>query len=67
MPPRKKKQQKVCRNCNRVVDGEACVVCGSNNLSDDWAGYLVVIDPKNSEIAKKLGIELPGRFALKVR
>jgi len=67
MPPRKKKQQKVCRNCNRVVDGEACVVCGSSNLSDDWAGYLVVIDPKNSEIAKKLGIELPGRFALKVR
>ena len=67
MALRKKKQQMVCRNCNRVVDGEACVVCGSHNLSDDWAGYLVIIDPKNSEIAKKLGIELPGRFALKVR
>jgi len=67
MASRKKKQQKVCRNCNRVVDGEVCVVCGSNNLSDDWAGYLVIIDPNNSDIAKKLGIELPGRFALKVR
>jgi DNA-directed RNA polymerase subunit E" len=63
----RKKQQTVCRKCHRVVEGESCVVCGSDNLSVDWAGYLVIIDPKNSDIAKKMNIDLPGRFALKVR
>jgi len=63
----RKKQPKVCRQCHRVVDGEACVICGSNNLSEDWAGYLIIIDPERSDIAKKMNIDLPGRYALKVR
>ena len=68
MPPaNKKKQGKVCRDCHRVVDGENCVICGTTNLSDDWSGYLVVIDPRCSEIAKKINIDTAGRYALKVR
>jgi DNA-directed RNA polymerase subunit E" len=68
MPPAgKKKQGKVCRECHRVVDGESCVVCGTTNISDDWAGYLVIIDPEHSDVAKKMNIKLAGRYALKVR
>jgi len=63
----KKKQGNVCRECHRVVEGEACVVCGSGNLSTDWSGYLVIIDPERSEISKKMNIKLPGIYALKVR
>lgn len=63
----RKKQPNVCRDCHRVVDGNACSVCGSTNLTTDWAGYLVIIDPDHSDIAKKMNIRLPGRFALKVR
>lgn len=63
----KKKQGKVCRDCHRVVDGETCVVCGTANVSEDWAGYLVIIDPEHSDVAKKMNIKLPGRYALKVR
>lgn len=63
----KKKQGRVCRDCHRVVDGEACVVCGTANLSEDWAGYLVIIDPERSDVAKKMNIKLQGRYALKVR
>jgi DNA-directed RNA polymerase subunit E" len=63
----KKKQVHVCRECHRVVDGESCVICGTTNLSTDWAGYLVIIDPANSDVAKKMNIKLPGRYALKVR
>ncbi|RXE56651.1 DNA-directed RNA polymerase subunit E'' [Methanoculleus taiwanensis] len=62
-----KKQLRVCRECHRVVDGEACVICGTSNLSEDWAGYLVIIDPEHSEIAKKMKITMAGRYALKVR
>ncbi|HPK81105.1 MAG TPA: transcription elongation factor subunit Spt4 [Methanoculleus sp.] len=63
----RKKVVKVCRECHRVVEGEACVICGTANLSDDWAGYVVIIDPEHSDIAKKMKITLPGRYALKVR
>ena len=62
-----KKQPYVCRGCHRVVDGESCVMCGSSNLTQDWAGYLVIIDPKHSDIAQKMNVDTPGRVALKVR
>jgi len=64
---KKKKVLGVCRNCHRVVEGDSCLVCGSTNLSEDWAGYLVIIDPAHSDIAAKMKIDMPGRFALKVR
>ena len=63
----KKKLVKICRDCHRVVEGESCAVCGSSNLSTDWTGYLDIIDPQRSEIATKMNITLPGRYALKVR
>ena len=63
----KKQLPRVCRECHRVVDGETCVICNTSNLSTDWSGYLVVIDPINSEVAKRININLPGRYALKVR
>jgi DNA-directed RNA polymerase subunit E" len=62
-----KKKIHVCRECHRVVEGESCALCGTTNLSSDWAGYLVIIDPEHSEIAKRMNIKLPGRYALKVR
>lgn len=62
-----KKKINVCRECHRVVEGESCALCGTTNLSSDWAGYLVIIDPEHSEIARKMNIKLPGRYALKVR
>ncbi|MDN7012644.1 DNA-directed RNA polymerase, subunit E'' [Methanoculleus sp. FWC-SCC3] len=63
----RKKVLKVCRECHRVVEGESCVICGTANLSEDWAGYVVIIDPERSEIAKKMNITMAGRYALKVR
>ena len=44
-----------------------CPVCGSTDLSDDWEGAIIVLDPEKSRIAKSLGIEKPGRYAIKVR
>ena len=63
----RKKLVHVCRDCHRVVEGESCAVCGSANLSSDWTGYIVIIDPRHSEEEKKMNISLPGRYALKVR
>ncbi|MFA5614226.1 MAG: transcription elongation factor subunit Spt4 [Methanoculleus sp.] len=63
----RKKVVRVCRECHRVVDGGSCVICGTTNLSEDWAGYVVIIDPERSDIAKKMNITMAGRYALKVR
>jgi DNA-directed RNA polymerase subunit E" len=62
----RKKKENVCRGCHRVADGEVCPICGGST-STDWAGYLVIIDPEHSEIAKRMNIKLAGKYALKVR
>ncbi len=60
---------KACRRCKSLVPREAtrCPVCGSTDLTEDWEGAIIVIDPEKSILAKKLEITRPGRYALKVR
>ena len=63
-------QRLVCRDCHRVLDvddGAQCPVCGSNSLTEDWAGYVVITHPEDSEIATGMEIDEPGQYALKVR
>ncbi len=36
-------------------------------LSADWQGLTILLDPARSEVARTLGIEVPGNYALKVR
>ena len=59
----------VCRECHRVVepDTETCPSCGSSSLSEDWAGYVIIAHPERSEIAQKMEVTEPGKYALKVR
>lgn len=59
---------KACRDCHLISeDVEKCPACQGGNLSKDWLGYVVVIDPKSSVIAEKMQIDAPGKYALKVR
>jgi DNA-directed RNA polymerase subunit E" len=59
--------EQACRECHRIIEGQACPICGGATISKDWSGYVVIIDPKGSIIAQKLEITLPGKYALKVR
>lgn len=57
-----------CRMCHRIVEeGNVCPVCSSSDLSNEWQGYVIIIDPSRSNIAKKLNIDTPGKYAIKVR
>jgi DNA-directed RNA polymerase subunit E" len=38
----------------------------SAQVSSDWTGYVIIMQPERSEIASRLEVELPGRYALKV-
>ncbi len=70
MPARiRRKPFKACRECKLLVsrDTEVCPNCGSHDFTEDWEGMVIIIDPENSEIAKILEIEKPGRYALRVR
>ena len=60
----------VCRECHRVQasdEVESCEACGSTSLTEDWAGYVVISHPEESEIAREMDVTEPGQYALKVR
>lgn len=57
---------RACKNCHRITEHEICPVC-KTPTSQYWSGYLGVIDPEKSEIAKRMGIKTPGQYAMKVR
>ncbi len=59
-------RQMACRKCKFVTMGKVCPACKSSDLSPDWTGVVLVVDPSNSQIAKTLGITEKGKYALKV-
>jgi len=58
---------KACKNCRFISSGPVCPNCKSTNLSDDWSGLAVIMDAESSEVAKRMGIKAPGRYAIRVR
>ncbi len=59
--------EKACRSCQILSLGSICPNCKSTNLSDDWSGLVIIFDIDNSEISKKMGVEKPGKYAIRVR
>ena len=57
-----------CGECHLVLnDGvDQCPRHPSAKVSSDWTGYVIIVNPERSEIAKRLQVEKPGRYALKV-
>lgn len=63
------KQRKACRECHYVngADAQTCNSCGSSSLTEDWAGYVVITHPEQSEVASEMNVTDAGSYALKVR
>lgn len=59
---------KACKVCHLLYDDtvDMCPTC-NEKLSKDWIGEVAINDPEQSEIAKRMNIKKPGRYALKVR
>ena len=60
-------KDKVCRSCHRFVTESICPVCKESNFSRSWKGVVVIVDPAESEIAKIMSIEVPGKYCLWVK
>jgi len=66
---------KACRKCRRILKDDEiekdksnrCPNCHSTDLSEDFSGMVIIINPADSEIAKKLQVDKPGSYALRVR
>lgn len=59
--------EKACRECHLLSHGNVCPKCKESILSDDFAGLLIIFDPDNSEIARRMNAKEKGRYALRVR
>lgn len=58
---------KACKKCKRIIEkGSVCPVCQNTDLTTNWKGFVIIIDTEHSELAKKLGVEVPGKYALRL-
>ena len=67
------KQPLACGECNRILpdpekktDPPQCMQCPGAPVTTDWQGFVVILDPHRSEVAKRLNVSDPGNYALKV-
>lgn len=49
-----------------LTESDKCPNC-SGGLSKEWQGYVIIVDHSRSKIARKMNINVNGKFALKVR
>jgi len=60
-------KSKACKICNAIYDGDKCPKCESREFTEGFKGRIHVLNPENSEIAKKLNLREKGEFAIKTR
>jgi DNA-directed RNA polymerase subunit E" len=56
-----------CKECHLILDEKSCPRCPDADVSREWQGFIEVLDPEMSELAKEMGIRTPGGYALRVR
>ena len=63
-----KVKEKACKICKTIYFNESkCPNCGSKEFTDSFKGKMFLLAPGKSEIAKNLGMETKGEFAIKTR
>jgi len=45
---------------------DKCPLCNSE-VSENWRGLLIILDPINSEVARKIKVDVKGKYALNVK
>ena len=59
--------KKVCKRCKIFVDESECPLCKGKQFSTNWQGRLFIANPSKSFIAKQIGLDAKGEYAIKVR
>ena len=58
-------KQKACKKCKAVHTLAKCPKCGTEEFSDSFKGKVLILDPEQSEISKRLKIKEKGEYAIK--
>ena len=59
-------KKKACKICKKLVTGDKCPLHPDAKLVDNWKGRIIILDPEQSELAKKLNVSEAGEYALRV-
>lgn len=59
------KNLNACKNCHLLTEKDRCPHCSEQTVPR-WRGFVIVLNPEKSQIAKKMHITKPGKYALKV-
>jgi DNA-directed RNA polymerase subunit E" len=59
------KNDKACKIFHVLTESDICPNC-SLPTSKRWRGYVIIRDPSSSQVAKRMNITKPGKYALKV-
>jgi len=59
--------KKVCKKCKIFVEGTECPICKGSDFVTNWKGRYYIIDASKSAIAKKIGVQTNGEYAIKVK
>jgi RNA polymerase subunit RPABC4/transcription elongation factor Spt4 len=60
-------KKQVCRFCKVFVEGDTCPLCKRKAFATVWQGKIHFLNVEKSIIAKKMGVEKEGEYAIKVR
>ncbi len=60
-----------CKKCRQLFPSVKratviCPNCKAKTLSENWSGLVIILDPEGSEVAKTMGFEKEGAYAVKV-
>jgi len=50
-----------------IFEGEKCHSCGGNDATDSFKGRVIIFNPEESEIAKRIKMGKKGTYAIKTR
>jgi len=60
-------KKKACKQCRLLImSGDECPHCKGSTFVPNWKGRMIILNHKESQVAKKVNILADGEFAIKV-
>ena len=50
-----------CKECHLILEEKTCPIHPDLEASREWQGYVEILNPEKSVIAKEMGIRTAGR------
>jgi RNA polymerase subunit RPABC4/transcription elongation factor Spt4 len=60
-------KRQACRSCKIFTDEDTCPICKRKSFATVVQGRIQFLNVEKSTIAKKMGVEKEGEYAIKVR